>query len=337
VLRNVVAVLLEYPEIDLIFEGHAAFCGSANSKRQDKELALSLERANTCREKILELGVVSDVRSVTMGVQEKLHYGCVMCTPVQTKLLNTQQRVDLILSRAGIEFLTPGSALLTSQGSRTVSIIARVLKETPNRISLLVPQTCNVIARARGEAIAAAIREHGVTNEITVVATYARGGQASLRIEGFYEMDPQEKERMHVQRQLIELLKETPLAFRMNSSELLPDVQPVVRACAEILQGIDDMSVVVEAYSGSYNPEFSKAKMKDIMQQRAHRIVDWFRAEGVKAPLHARGYVAPCEDEGSTSQCPCVVLTVVNDASGALDALSDEDEPANCCYGLEYC
>jgi len=158
VLRNVAEVLLEYPEIDLVFEGHAAFCGPGNSKRQDKELALSLERADACREKILELGVVSDVRSVSMGVQEKLHYGCVMCTPVQTKLLNVQQRVDLILSRAGIEFLTPGSAQLTPQGLRTVSILARALKETPNRMSLVVPQTSNAIARARGEAIACVMR-----------------------------------------------------------------------------------------------------------------------------------------------------------------------------------
>jgi len=331
----VVEVFLEYPEIDLVFEGHAALC--ALGTRQKKELALSLERANTCKEKILELGVMSNINSVSLGVQEKLPYGCVMCTPVQTKLLNVQQRVDLIMSRAGIEFLTPGSAQLSSQGLRTVSILVRALRETPNRMLLLMPQTCNSVACARGEAIAVAIREHGVTNEINVVATYTRGKQASLRIEGFEELDPQEEERVLVQRQLIALLKETPLAFRMNSSELLPDIQPVVKRCAEILKGVRDMSVVVEAYSGSNNPEISTAKMKEIMQQRAHRIVDWFRAEGVKAPLHARGYVAPCEAGGSTSQCPRVVLTVVNIASGELTGLSDEDEPANCLHGHECC
>jgi outer membrane protein OmpA-like peptidoglycan-associated protein len=339
VLRNVVEVLLEYPEVDLVFEGHAAVCSSSNWKRQDRELALSLERANTCKEQVLELGVVSNVGSVSLGVQEKLHYGCVMCTPVQTKLLNVQQRVDLILSRAGMEFLTPGSAQLCSQGLRTVSILARALKETPNRMSLLVPQTHNAIARARGEAIADAIREHGMINEINVVTTYTRNRQASLQIEGFEEFDPQAEEVRRVQRELIALLKETPLAFHVNSSELLPDVRPVVSRCAEILKGVRDVSLVVEAYSGSYNPKFeSKANVKELMKKRAHRIVDWFHAEGVMAPLHARGYVAPCEDGGSPSQCPCVVLTVVNMASSDLDGLSDEDEPANCCLdGHECC
>jgi len=281
----------------------------------------------------LELGVVSDVKSVSVGVEEKLPYGCVMCTPVQTKLFNIQQRADLILSRAAIKFLTPGSAQLTCESLRTVSILARALKETPNRMTLMVPQTCNAIAHARGAAICAAIREHGLTNEISTVATYARGLQVALRIDGFYDLDHQEEERMLVQRQLIALLKETPLAFHMNSSEMLPHVQPVVKNCADILRDLHDMSIVVEAYSGNYNPQFGEAKVMEIMEQRAHRVVDWFRAEGVTAPLHARGYVAPCEDGGKASQCPCVVLTVVNDASGQLDGLRDEDENFDCLYG----
>jgi hypothetical protein len=202
-------------------------------------------------------------------------------------LLRPQQRLDYILSRTGFDFLSH-SAELSPRGLQTVTIVAQVLREATRPMVITVPKQSAPLFFQRAEVIAKSIKEEAVGCEVLVVVATDDDQVATVQI---LEADDSEfdGEDDWAQGRLAEILQETPLAFRPNSSELMEEVLPVIRRCAEVLKDLQGTTVLVEAYSGPKRPGVSEAWVREIMLLRAERIASWLRAEGVQLPIIARG------------------------------------------------
>jgi len=324
VLRNVAEVLMEYPEVDLAVEGHAGCRRSG--RRLDKELALAEERAEVCREQLFEFGVVSDISLECTGQEEGLEHGCVRLRAVEAKLLEPQQRMDLILSRTGFDFVQQTDEL-TERGFKTAGVLARVLKETSDTVWITVPKNSSDLACRRAEAIAMCVQEQGVNAKVKVRLALGNQDRATVTIDAKPDL-------LGPQGRLVEILKETPLAFRNNSAELAPEVLPAIRKCADVLKQVQCMSVLVEAYSGCQSPTgVSETRIRENMLARAERVVDWFQAEGVTVPLHARGYSGAFADGNMECRGPRVVLTLVSPGEEELEMPEFEENEDGGCMG----
>lgn len=340
VLRNVAEVFLEYPELNLDIESHPG-CSRGKGKGVDREEpGLVHVRAEACRDRLLELGVLSDLflsnsedgdsadsansrsRLNSLDVWEP----CVVFRAEQAKLLDPQERLDYLLCRTGFDFL-PKSADLSEKGIRVADVISRVIKETSNRVIIAVPKESSKLALQRAEAIAVGIRDFGVDTEICVEIAKGNQKYATVRIEA------DEPEDRGPQGQLVEILKETPLAFRMNSSELVPEVLPAIKRCAEVLKQVADMSVLIEAYSGVQRQgEMAEARTREMMLRRAERISDWLQAEGVEIPILTKGYASPFPDgSNATRGSARVVLTLISKEEEELEPVDGAElKEANC-------
>lgn len=345
VLRNIAEVFLEYPELNLEIESHAGCSKGKRNPDKEKEHALVQYRAEACRERLVELGVLSDLGlsvcqdgdadpSALEPAQPSSALGAepfVVFRAEEAKLMAPQERLDYLLSRTGFDFI-PKSAELSEKGIRVADVISRVLKETANRIIIAVPKMSSELALQRAQAIAEGIQDFSVSSEISV--EIAKGAQkyATVRIE------EDEPEDMGPQGQLAQLLKETPLAFRMNSSELAPEVLPTVRKCADVLKQVKDMSVLIEAYSGVQRyGESAEARIQEIMLRRAERVAAWLQAEGVELPLLTKGYAAPFMDGPISARGAArVVLTLINPEERELVPVDATDAQEVDCMGQKF-
>jgi len=341
VLRNVADVLLSYPELQLTLVSRGGHKCGGNSSSSKRGCRMAQTRAEMCKERLLELGVLSDLHieccvcpdeeyeefftgnetkrtfdrwspkcssakcssgrqktdtysynnnndNKKLSARDDRRFGTVSFRSSHPQLLPPQQRLDYLLSRTGFDFLSH-SAELSERGLHTVAIIALVLREATRPMVITVPKQSAPLFYQRAEVIAKAIKEQAVGSEVLVVVASQDEQVATVQI---LEADGSEfgvEEEFGPQSRLVEILQETPLAFRPNSSELVPEVLPAIRQCADVLKGLHRTTVLVEAYSGPKRPGVSEAWVREIMLLRAERVASWLRAEGVGIPIIARG------------------------------------------------
>jgi len=336
VLRNVAEVFLEYPELSLDIECYPD--QKLRRKLPEKELGLLHERAGACRDRLVELGVLSDlsllvyedgaIPSPRAGGSAGGRESCITFRASRTGLLEPQLRLDYLLSRRGFDFLQSGVEL-SEKGLKVADAIARVIRERPNRVLIEVPKGSSELALQRAQAIARGIKSFGVNSEVSVEIAVGSLKYATVR---FDEDLPRTR---GPQGQLMDILEQTPLAFRMNSSELVPEVLPAIRRCAEVLKQVKHMSVLIEAYSGTQRMGgAAEARVREVMLRRAERVAAWLQAEGVEIPILPRGHAATLPD-GATPNGQAaarVVLTLISDAERVFEPVVPEDREA-CCMG----
>jgi len=315
-LQHVAEVLMDYPEFEVVVEGYTGRLDAKKVKEDPKELAAL--RADAVKSRLATFGVICDIRGVAQGLDQRADHGYVVVLPGQAKLLEPQQRLDMILSRYSFEF-SPQTAEMSMKGQRVATVMARAMKETRNRILITVPKKSSPLAIKRAEAIAQAIRDTGVHTEITVKIATGNQDRATVTIEG--QGQNNEMAMSSPQLQLTDILKETPLVFRPNKADLVPDVLPVVKKCAEVLKQVQYMTCLVEAYSGNTKAVDTSdvRSIRAVMLERAQRVVDILQQEGVTVPIYAKGFNGTAS--GGHGRGPRVVLTLVNQGEEELDPI----------------
>lgn len=330
-LQDIAEALMDYPEFEVVVEGYAGRQDAKKVKEDPKQLAAV--RADTCRAKLSAFGVISDIRTVSQGLDSRSDCGYVVILPGQAKLLEPQQRLDMILSRYSFEF-GPQTAEMSAKGQRVANVMARVMKETRNRTLITVPKKSSPLAIKRAEAIAQAIRDTGVASEIMVKIATNNQDRATVTIDGNgndYGRGGMDSPQLV----LTEILRETPLAFRPNSANLVPDVLPVVKRLAEVLKQVQYMTCIVEAYSGNIPTNVGSSDLRMIrmiMTERAQRVIDIFQNEGVTVPVYAKGHSGASSDS-SLGKGPRVVITLVNQGEEELDPIEvTENDYGGCIH-----
>mmetsp|Transcript_114451 Transcript_114451/g.227773 ORF Transcript_114451/g.227773 Transcript_114451/m.227773 type:complete len:249 (+) Transcript_114451:566-1312(+) len=218
---------------------------------------------------------------------------------------------------------------------------------------ITVPKQSAPLFFQRAEVIAKAIKEQAVGSEVLVVVATDDESNATVQILEANDPMVGGNEYIGPQAKLSEILRETPLAFRPNSSELVPEVLPAIRQCAEVLKGLHGASILVEAYSGPKRPGVSDAWVRETMVLRAERVASWLRAEGVVLPIIAKGAAglhpgstnvkanignnndSVCEHGNSKSTGSAAVVLTVIDQSAELVKLNslDTNDPSHLCTG----
>jgi len=380
----VAEILLEYPEINIRIEGYAP-----KQRKTNEALALASARAEACREKLIEHGAVCFIE---LGSAEGRGGTRILAGPAgwptsaagEVRLLEPQQRLNRILSRASFDFL-PQSAELSAKGQRVVLVCGHVLKEAQHQILIACPRKSSSLALRRAEALAQAFREQGVPKEIKVQLAFGAqerttvlidseptdaqeqlsptvlhaGPQQLITMKDLQDSSPApiDNSPVDAQEELERILKETPLCFRADApSELVPEGLSVVRRCAGVLKQVQCSGCMIEAYSKSLGAvDFeTSSRLREMMRERAERVVDWLQAEGVTVPLYAKGHCgnadmwdddSPEEHRGSGTGSHVIVTLLQPGRENVpdIDLLKrmrsslHQDVPEMCCRGGLNC
>jgi len=390
VLRNVANVLLSYPELEVTLISVGGHTCGGNSSSSQRGCRLARARAEMCRDRLLQLGVLSDLqiescvdpddeyetfftgnmtnksferwwsprcsgrqknnmysnKNSKLSDRDQRRFGTVSFRSSRPQLLPPQQRLDYILLRTGFDFLSH-SAELSPHGMQTVTIVAQVLREATRPMVITVPKQSAPLFLQRAEVIAKAVKEQAVGSEVLVLVATHDEQVATVQI-----LEPDDSEfdgEEGAQVRLEEILRETPLAFRPNSSELLEEVLPVIRQCAEVLKGVHGVTILVEAYSGPKKPGVSDVWVHEVMLLRAERVASWLRAEGVQLPIITRGSsglhpgteetnnksnISLGYDNHNHAGTAAVVLTLINHGEELLYLqTTDDNDPCQACTG----
>jgi len=322
VLSNIASALFEFPEIDLELMGCFGTAGQEGKRRKtEHQRGIALRRAETCKSKLVELGVIGEICLNDTG-REKT--GMVKIAPTDPQLLSPQERLDRILSRTNFEF-QPQTTLLNPKGLLVAKMCSRALLETKHNVIITCPKKSSELANKRADAISDALKDHGVTSDIVVKLASRDQDIPTITID-----DKQDPQTM-----ISTILMETPLAFTFNSCELVSDVLPVVKKIAEILAELNDVRILVEVYTGSSaRKEYSDRRARELAIQRANRIVDNLLAEGTKQRLYPRGYSSSYVDGNlnSDTRGPRVLLTLLSPGDEEMEPLElhDDDSSVPC-------
>jgi len=332
ILLNIADVLQDYPELAVTVEGHVSKSEGEKMKPEDVE-RLAMARAAVCIKRLVEAGFLGEVTIDSRGSEDG---ACSRIKVSSSQLLEPQQRLDYIVARHSFGF-EPSVAEVSSKGRRVAAAIARVLREVHHPVTISVPRTSSQLAVKRADNIAEAVKAAGNhRTHINVTVSGSSQPTAMVTIEeptGADEktQDYDDEEAWDPQMQLMEILRETPLAFRPNAPDLVADVLPVVRRCAEVLKKVDSMVCLVEAFSGQQlRSDLTETRVRNIVLERAHRIVDHLQAEGVRIPCYAKGY-SGSYGNGNSNRGPCIVLTLVRPGEEGMHEQEFADDGVDGC------
>jgi outer membrane protein OmpA-like peptidoglycan-associated protein len=334
IIMNIAEVLQDYPELAVTVTGHASQQEASKMKPEEAE-RLAMARSAICIKRLYEAGFLGEVTISSRGAQDAAP-ACVRISVTPSPLLEPQQRLDFLVSRCSFGF-EPGVAEVSAKGQRVAAVMARVLREVHHPVTVFVPRTSSSLGVQRADNIAQAIKNAGDhRTHINVSVSGNSQPTATVLIEeptgADEESQDYEEEAWDPQVQLMDILRETPLAFRPNAPDLVADVLPVVRRCAEVLKKVDSMVCLVEAFSGQmHRGDLTEQRVRTVVLERAHRIVDHLQAEGVRIPCYAKGYSGAYGNPGAGSRGPCIVLTLVKPGEETLANQEYEND------GLEGC
>jgi len=331
VVRNVAEVIDEYPELQVMAEGHVS--GPEMWRKKSEVAVLSRARAAVAAEALRAAGVLNDVAPVARGNEDALTACCRFRVRLGP-LLPPQRRVDLITQRFGLDFPRQG-AELSQQGCRVLNALASLVREAGSGATLVVPRQSSTLAWKRAELIVRTLREvlmeqNAGPEACVELQTAPEGSRIGMFAELVLHDGQTEAQAVPLEQQLMmgerdpqeklcEILADTPLAFGSTSGALLPEVFPVIRQLASVLRTVDRHTCLIEAYSGP-----KSARSKGTMQERAKHLAIALAEEGVHIPLIAKGHCAGYVAAGTSAAGPCIVLTLVSDdAIGDLEANDD--------------
>lgn len=331
ILQNIAQCLEEYPEVQVLVEGHVT--AHEGHRLGDQAMHISHTRAMLVG-KMLRPVLLNEISCNGLGAAESVPVGCCRVRLSCVKLLDPQERIDMLLQKSSFGF-ERGTEKMGPQGRLLVIALAHVLQEVHTSVTLHIPRISTKLAMARSTRIAQAIKDTGSKARIVIRVATGKFDRAVLTIDKAGEVFNEDEEPVvdgawDPQVKIADILRETPLAFKPNSSVLSPQVLPVIHKIAHVLKGVTDQICLVEAYSGLAKHGATTQKLKGIMQERAQHIVDNLYAEGVSLPCRPVGHAAAYSNLGSVCQGPCIVFDLMTEDE-MLGVAEEDDEAVGGC------
>lgn len=337
-VMNIGQCLREYFELEFVVVGHVGLKEAAKLHETHIQ-KLAYERARLVEREIYLIAECAFVRIDARGTRDNFEKGMVTLEVSATQVLDVQGRLDLVMRRRPWDF-APGEDQISPMGRRTAELMSDVLREAPNcRCVIVVPRSASALANRRSQAIAAAIRDAGVSTPVVLRTSMRPEERATVLLEdladGHQTSGWSNAEEKDPSDEILDILSSSPDLFQPRSADLAAHAVPVMRRIAAVLENVTDRVVVVESYTGRERNGPEDGKVVEVMAARAESLVAALQGEGVKIPCRSDIFNGPYPEQPHNTR-PVLVITLEDPNEGYNSEFTDRGVCGCCLMGNGY-